>query len=83
MKNYSETICNKSKRQLSAKGNKFVHQCIDIALNKKGINRYSKESKPIKEKLQELIHYLLIDEEKSIDEVKEIIKNRIEKNTLN
>ncbi len=83
MKNYSDTICNKTKRQLSAKGNDFLQKCIMIALNKKGLNRYSNEAKPIKSKMKDLIHYLLIDEEKTIDEVKEIIRNRIDKNTLN
>jgi hypothetical protein len=82
MKNYSETICNKSKRQLSAKGNDFLQKCIMIALNKKDLNRYSQEAKPIKSKMKDLIHFLLIDEEKTIEEVKEIIKNRVEKNTL-
>jgi hypothetical protein len=83
MKNYSDTICNKSKRQLSAKGNDFLQKCIMIALNKKCLNRYSQEAKPIKSRMKDLIHFLFIDEEKTIDEVKEIIKNRIEKNTLN
>ena len=54
-----------------------------IALNKKGLNFYAPESKPIKQKIRRLIEYLIFDELKTIDEVKEIIKNRIEKNTLN
>lgn len=82
MKNYSDTICNKTKRQLSAKGADFLHKCTMIALNKKGLNKYSQEARPIQSKMKELIHYLLIDEEKTIDEVKEIISNRIDKNTL-
>lgn len=82
MKNYSITICNKEKRQLSAKGYKFLSQIIEIVANKNGVTRYHSEFKPLKNNIYELIHYLLIDEEKSIDEVKEIIKNRIEKNTL-
>lgn len=83
MKNYSETICNLEKRQFSAKGAKFLHIIQTIALNKQGLNFYAPESKPIKQKIRILIEYLIFDELKTIDEVKEIIKNRIEKNTLN
>jgi hypothetical protein len=84
MRNYSEAICNKQKRQLTAKGNKFVNRCIKIALNKQGLNsRLLPEAKPTVKKLNEIIHYLLIDQELTINEVTEIIKNRIEKNTLN
>ncbi len=83
MKNYSAEICNLEKRQLSAKGIKFLHNIERIALNKKGLNFYAPESKPIKQKIKTLIEYLIFDQLKTIDEVKEIIKNRIEKNTLN
>jgi hypothetical protein len=62
---------------------KFVEQCITIALKKKGLNsRYLQESRPIVKKTQELLTYLLIDLEYSIEQCKEVIKNRIEKNTL-
>jgi len=83
MRNYSETICNKQKRQLTAKGNKFLSQLIDIAAKKYGLTRYHSEFKPLKDKIRILVHHLLIDKELTINEVKEIIKNRIEKNTLN
>ena len=83
MKNYSETICNKEKRQLTAKGYKFLTQIVQIVANKNGLHRCQSEFKPVKEKIYNLIHHLLIDKELTINEVKEIIKNRIEKNTLN
>ena len=83
MKNQSETICNKQKRQLTAKANKFVNRCSDIALNKRGVNRYSLEARPIKSKVKELLHYLFLDLGYSIEQAKEVIQNRIEKNTLN
>jgi hypothetical protein len=83
MKNQSETICNKQKRQLTAKANKFVTQCSDIALNKKGINRYCADARPIQNKVKELLHYLFFELEYSISQAKEVISNRIEKNTLN
>lgn len=83
MKNYSETICNKNKKQLTAKANKFVHQCVKIALNKRNINQYSSEAKPIKEKVKELLYYLFFDLEYTIEQAKETINKRIEKNTLN
>lgn len=83
MKNFSETICDRQKRQYSAKGSKFLHQCQKIALNKKGLNFYSPEARPIKDKIKNLIDFLVFDELKTIPEIKEIIKNRIEKNTLN
>ena len=67
MKNYSETICNKSKRQLSAKASKFVYKCTQIALNKRGINQYSSEARPIQAKVRELLNYLFIDLEYTIE----------------
>jgi len=82
MKNYSSTICNLEKRQFSAKGYKFLHQCQQIALNKNGIIFYSVEVKTIKEKIRELIEWLVFDKLLTISEIKLIIKNRIEKNTL-
>lgn len=82
MKNYSNTICNLEKRQFSANGVKFLHQCQKIALNQNGINFYSIDAKPIKEKIKELIEWLVFDKRKTIPEIKLIIAHRIEKNTL-
>ena len=83
MKNYSETICNKQKRTLTAKAYKFLQNCITIALNKRGLNsRYLPNAKPIVKQLDTLIIHLFIDLELSINEVKAIINNRIEKNTI-
>lgn len=83
MKNYSAEIGNLTKRELSAKGAKFLRQCQQIAVDKKGINIHHQDAKEIKEKISELIKFLIFDQLLSIPEIKEIIKNRIEKNTLN
>lgn len=84
MINYSDTICNLQKRQYSAKGAKFLNQCIDIAIKKRGYShRLQPGAREIMEKIKELIGFLIFDELKTIPEIKEIIKNRIEKNTLN
>ena len=74
MKNYSEAVKDKSKRQLTAKGNTFVWRCIDIVANAKGTNKFSPDFKADKEKIRVLIHDLLIDKELSIKDVTELIK---------
>lgn len=73
-KNYNEAVHSKEKRQLSAKGYKFLWRCIDIIANSKGLSRYSPQMKEVKEKLTTIIHHLLIDKELSIQEVTELIK---------
>lgn len=75
-KNESELIKNSQKRQLTAKGYKFKWQCIDIIASKNGLNKYSKELKPIKEKFGLILDDLIIDKKLSIPDIKEIIKNR-------
>lgn len=74
MKNYSEYICNKANRQLTAKGNKFLWRCITIVADSKGLNKYSPEMKEPKEKISEIIKHLLIDKELTKDDVIELIK---------
>ena len=83
MKNYSQTICNLQKRQLTAAGNKFIEKCTEIVCNKNGFYKYTPEYREVKTKLRELIEPLFFDKLLTIAEVKTIIKNRIEKNTLN
>lgn len=73
-RNHSEAVADKSKRQLTAKGNKFLWRCIDIVANSKGSNRYAPEMKEVKDGLESLIKYLLIDKGHTIKEVVEIIK---------
>lgn len=75
MKNYNEAVHSKQKRQLTAKGNKFLWRCIDIIANSRGLHKYSPEMKEVKEKFSNIIHILLIDKELSIKEVTEIIKS--------
>lgn len=76
-KNYSDTICDKNKRFLTAKAYKFKYRIIDIVAKKRGLTRYHSEFKPVKEQINNLIDHLLIDKEFSIDEVKEVIKKSI------
>lgn len=81
-KNYSDTISNKENRQLTAKGNKFIWDCIKIVANYKGVCIYSQEIKEQKDKLKEIITFLLIDKELSIADVKQIIAMRKNNNEL-
>lgn len=74
MKNYNEAVHCKEKRELTAKGNKFVWRCIEIVGNSKGLHVYSPQMKELKEKVREIIHHLLIDKELTIAEVTELIK---------
>lgn len=75
MKNFSVLINNKSDRTLSAKGNKFLNQCVLILANSKGLTRYHSEFKSTKEKITVLIKDLIIDKEMNIYEIKELIKS--------
>jgi len=77
-KNYSDLIKSKENRTLTAKGYKFLWKCIDVVADNKGLSRYSKDLKGIKEKLRLIIEQLIIDEEKTLQEIKSIIKNRVE-----
>jgi hypothetical protein len=82
MKNETELIKSTNKRQLTAKGYSFLNNCIGIMAQQYGLTRYHSEMKPKKEKLSALIHSLIIDEKKTTEEIKEMIKNRTIKNTL-
>lgn len=76
MKNYSDLIKDKSKRTLTAKAYKFLWKCIDIIAESKGLNRYSLEMRPVKEKFSKIINHLIIDKEMTISEITELIKSR-------
>lgn len=76
MRNESEFIKCSKKRFLTAKAQKFVDRCIEIAANQRGLNRYSPEFKEVKDKISSLLKSLFIDKNKSIDEIKEMIRNR-------
>lgn len=77
MKNYSDTICSKKNRTLSAKGYKFQTRLIDIIANNRGLTRYHSELNPVKEQIKKILENLFIDRELSIEDVKEIIKKSI------
>ena len=68
--------CSKS-RKLTAKGYKFKWQFIDLIAKNKGLNKYSKELNPIKEKFSLIIDDLIIDKKMTLNEIKELIKSRI------
>ena len=76
MKNYSDLIKNKQKRTLTAKGNKFVWKCVDIVAKQKGLTIYHAEIKPLKEKLNSILYFLMIDKELELVDIKLMIKNR-------
>ena len=76
MKNYSDLIKNKQERTLTAKGQKFVWRCIEIAAKQHGFTVYHSEIKPLKEKLKTTLNYLMIDKGFTIDAIKLMIKNR-------
>ena len=82
MKNETELIKSTAKRQLTAKGYRFLNRSIEIMAQQYGLTRYHAEMKPQKEKLSTLLHSLIIDQKKSIEEIKEMIKNRNIKNSL-
>ena len=76
MKNESTFIKCSKKRTLTAKALKFLNRCIDIMAKQKGLTRYHAELKPLKEKLSTIIYHLFIDKQLSIEDIKELIKNR-------
>lgn len=76
MRNYSELICNKAERTLTAKGNKFVWKCIDIIAANKNLHRYSKDFKPFQEKIIIIMKDLIIDKGMSTLQITELIKSR-------
>jgi hypothetical protein len=76
MRNETEFIKCSNRRYLTAKASKFLSRCVDIAAKQNGITRYHEEFRPTKERLSKIIHSLFIDENKSIEEIKQLIKNR-------
>lgn len=75
-KNYNDLIKDKQKRTLTAKGYKFLSRCIDIACRQRGLTRYHKEMKPLKDSLTLVLHDLIIDKEFTIEQIKEVVKKR-------
>lgn len=75
-RNYSKLIANKQKRQLTAYGYKFLSRYIEIASKQRGLTRYHKEMQPIKDKLKEILDYLIIDKEMTIDDIKKILHDK-------
>ena len=67
--------CSKS-RKLTAKGYKFKWQCIELIAKNRGLNKYSKELKPIIEKFSLILDDLIIDKKMTLNEIKELIKSR-------
>ena len=74
----NETILIKStkERTLTAKGYKFLIKCIDIASKQRGLTRYHLEIKETKDKLRNVVTSLIIDKGLSIEDIKDLIKNR-------
>ena len=76
MKNETEFIKSTKDRVLTAKAQKFLYSCIDIAVKQRGLTRYHQETKPLRAKLDFVVRDLFINKGKSIKEIKEMIKNR-------
>lgn len=74
-KNETDLIKSTAKRQLTAKGYRFLNRCISALEKNTGLNRYSKEIKPKKEKLSLLIHSLIIDKKMTIKQIKDAYEN--------
>lgn len=74
MKNFNEAVKCPVKRQLTAKGYKFLNRCNHIIAEANASNIYAAEMKPIKEKLKTIVEHLLIDKGLTIAEVTELIK---------
>lgn len=83
MRNETEFIKSTKERTLTAKAYKFMWQCIDIVAQQNGYTRYHKETREVKANLRELMIHLFIDKGLSINEIKELIKNRTINNYLN
>ena len=75
-RNETDLIKCSKKRILTAKCYKFKWQCIDIIAKNKGLNRYSKELKPLKEKFSLILDDLIFDKKMSIEDIKDLIKSR-------
>jgi len=76
MKNETEFIKCSRNRHLTAKASKFLSRCIEIAAQQHGLTRYHSGFKPTKERISKIVTSLFIDKNKSIQDVKELIKNR-------
>ena len=76
MKNETDFIKCSKNRYLTAKACKFQNKVIEIAVKQYGLTRYHEEMKPLKNKVKNLITSLFIDKKLSIEEIKELIKNR-------
>ena len=76
-KNESEFIKCSKNRTLTAKVYKFQNRCLHIIAENNGMQSpYNPKMKPIKAKIYALFDDLFIGKKLSINEVKEIIKNR-------
>lgn len=78
-KNYSDLIKDKKNRTLTAKGYKFLSKCIDIAAEQRGLTRYHKEIKPIREQLRAILTHLIVDLEYSTAEIKKVVQTSLKK----
>lgn len=82
MKNHNEAVKDKQKRQLTAKGYKFLNRLNHIVAESKGLSIYHKEIRETKIKIRSIIEHLLIDKEMTIAQVTELIKNSKDINKL-
>ena len=76
-KNYSDLICDKANRTLTAKAGKFQWRCIELIAKQRNLYycRYSPEIRVLKNSFNDIFTHLVIDKELSLREIKEIIKS--------
>ena len=80
-RNYSELIKDVNQRTLTAKGYKFIWDCIRVIAKQNNTSMYDPKIKPLKEKLTNVMEYLIFEEGKTIPEIKKMIKERNKKLT--
>ena len=83
-RNYSDLIKCPIDRTLTAKGYKFVEECLTILASHHGAHRYSGGAfSPLKNKFTSLVKILIIDKGMTREGVIAAIKQRIVSNSIN
>lgn len=70
-------IADSSKRQLTARGYKFLEKMRFFAAEMRGVTRFHSEMKTINEQIGKIVTHLIIDRKLSEAEIKEIVKNSV------
>lgn len=76
-RNETDLISSTSKRQLTAKGVKFVERMRVFAAEQRGLTRHHKEMREINDKIGKIVSFLIIDKRMNQDQIKDIVKDSI------